>query len=408
MDINLKVLSGHESKIETYTFEVSPFTPVFVGSGEKLIRDLDFVTSGNKTLLLDLHKIFKSEIDNLIDLEHAISKQNLGDYLSKRNLRVSDFAKKIITGQADGNELFMSVLTGRGNPMYPGSSLKGSLKSALFNHYFEKRNFASNRNKYRNLITSNGKPKGDKFASQDLQTELLVNNPTGRNGSNPNYDVGRVIRPGDCVFDSAEMEVFNVAVVNQTREGYMWKKLGVGSRYDTNTESLRDATKIALAGVKLEEEVYSKTTISLDHAAQDAIKWPDRLDFKKLAYYCNHLSLILLAEDIKYFEQASKKIPSLGKIVDELEEIVGEIKDIIADNKENSKVAWVQRLGWGSGWLTMTGAHATEENELLKELRNVYDRLGRRNADFPKSRKVVLNQSGQPETVMGWLMVQQA
>jgi CRISPR type III-A-associated RAMP protein Csm5 len=407
MQINFQKLTGRTSKVNSYQFEVFPFTPIFVGSGDKLIRNLDFITKGESTWLLDLHKLFLHEIDNLDSLEQAIAKQDIQSYIEKRNLKIEDFAKRKIIGHCDGNELFMNVLTGTGKPMYPGSSVKGSLKSALFHHYFLKKNIADNKRRYLGLITQYGKPKGDKFASQDLQNELMVNNKTGKNGLNPNYDIGRVIRPADCMFDSDELEVFNVAVVNEVQNGFMWKKLGVGKYQESNLKNLREATKIPLAGVRVAEDVFAQLTVSIDQSAKEAINWPDEISVRMLAECCNRLSLVLVEEDLVYFEEAVKDIPSLGKVVEELEGIQDEIKTVIEENKGKDKVAWMQRMGWGSGWLSMTGAHATDTNGLLKELRGAYTNLGRRGAEFPKSRKVVLSNNGQPQTVMGWLMVEQ-
>ncbi|MCH8487476.1 MAG: type III-A CRISPR-associated RAMP protein Csm5 [Candidatus Cyclonatronum sp.] len=407
MQIDFQKLTGRSSKVQPFQFEVYPFTPVFVGSGDKLIRNLDFITKGESTFLLDLYKLFSHEIDNLASLEQAIAKQDIQSYMVKRNLKTEDFTKRKLIGHCEGNELFMNVLTGTGKPMYPGSSVKGSLKSALFHHYFVKKNMAGNKRRYLELITKFGKPKGDKFASQDLQNELLVNNSTGKKGLNPNYDIGRVIRPADCVFGSDEMEVFNVAVVNEVRNGFMWKKLGVGPRQESNFRNLREATKIALAGVRLGEDVFARSSISLDQSAKEAINWPDEISVRMLAECCNKLSLELVEEDLIYFEDAAKEIPSLSKVVEELEIIQDEIKTVMEENKGKDKVAWMQRMGWGSGWLSMTGAHATDKNELLDDLRAVYSKLGRRDAEFPKSRKVVLSRSGQPQTVMGWLMVEQ-
>ncbi|AXJ02441.1 CRISPR type III-A/MTUBE-associated RAMP protein Csm5 [Cyclonatronum proteinivorum] len=407
MNITTESLTGIKSKVNAFTFEVYPFTPVFVGSGDKLIRNLDFITQGKSTYLLDLHKLFSHEIDNLAGLEQAITKQNLNAYIAKRNLKLANFVKRTLVGHCEGNELFMNVLTGTGDPMYPGSSVKGSLKSAVFHHYFVKKNIAGNRGRYRQLITQNGRPKNDKYASQDLQNELLVNNTSGKRGLNPNYDIGRVFRPADCVFGSGEMEVFNVAVVNETRNSFMWKKLGVGRNQESNFRDLREATKIALAGVRLGEDVFAQSTISIDQSAKEAINWPDDISVRMLAECCNKLSLELIEEDLVYFEDAAKDIPSLNKVVEELETIQDEIKAVMEDNKGKDNVAWLQRMGWGSGWLSMTGAHATDKNELLNELRAVYTRLGRERAEFPKSRKVVLSRTGQPQTVMGWLMVEQ-
>lgn len=190
----------------------------------------------------------------------------------------------------------------------------------------------------------------------------------------------------------------------------MWKNLGVKAFHpDSNTEKLAEATKISVAGVDSSGELPPavSVSISIDDNARKAIGWKEKIDFRFIAKVCNNLSVKILEEEIHYFEDAQKEIPALGQILDELHEIKDEVKAIMEENKQNEKVCWMQRMGWGSGWLSMTGAHATDGNGLLEELRSVYDRLGRKDMPFPKSRKVVLDNAGQPSSVMGWVLVEQ-
>src|SRR5699024_3845061 len=119
-------------------FSISPYSPVFVGSGQKLIHGLDFIRKGGLTYQLDLKKLFAKQIDDLTNLESALQNAYLGRYLEENQLPLDVFTKQVWPGDCKSGEIMEPIKDGFGYPIIPGSSLKGSIRTALFAYLFDK------------------------------------------------------------------------------------------------------------------------------------------------------------------------------------------------------------------------------------------------------------------------------
>jgi CRISPR-associated protein Csm5 len=403
MSVDVQALTGKKSKIQKGTFTVSPFSPVFVGSGDKLIADLDFISQGGNTYLLDLGKLFADQLHDLEALEKAIKKADLRTYLIEKELPAHNYNKLKIAGKCDANEILSMVTNGFGKPMIPGSSIKGSLRTALFAYYFKQERSMSKGFYSSKIEPQNPNRPDHKHASNKLEEQLLINNKKGKRGNNPNYDLGRVIRISDALFEPEDQKIFNIAILNKDKIGFCWK--GKKENFDT----LDEATKTGVSGIFFDEETAALShpfTMSIDEIIRHDIEWEDSIDFKFLARVANEISLDIIHFEKTYYNRVLNDIPDILKILNELDGIEKEIQSYQKNNTKNDKVSWVQRLGWGSGWLSMTGAHANDENELVDEIKNIY-RLGRDGMEFPKSRKVVLDNAGKPTSLLGWVLIEQ-
>lgn len=412
MQSELEHITGKKNQIEKATFTIVPWSPVFFGSGNKYLAGLDFEKGKPETKIFNLTRIFERSSEDIDNLEKALLKRDLSTYLNNNNLLTKQFFRHSYTGKTLSNELMEPVTDGFARPIIPGSSIKGSIRTALFSYLFEKEPITVR--DYLNKITLQGN-RGKKHPGQDIERHYMVSSKAARPGENPNYDVGRVIRVSDATFDHKNIEVFNIAVLNETKEGFEWfirkkKDYKTGAFRSINSSNVVEATKISVAGISFDEGITKpvNVTISLDHGTREKIGFKYPITFKKLAEACNKVSRKIIELDLEYVKDAMQDQQELVSVKNELEEMLTEIEAIEEENRQNSKVSWMQRIGWGSGYVTMTGAHTyTDGHKYMDEILK-YHKLARHNMEFPKTRRIVLDLDSKPDTMMGWVLVEQA
>lgn len=405
MKADVKKITGRNARIKKSTFSIVPYSPLFVGSGNKLKTGLDFFCSHNKTFLFDHKKIYGQFLEHLDELDKAVMDSALPDFITRKGLNPNDFVKKVIAGDVKGTELLEPLTDGFVNPIIPGSSIKGSLRTAIFVDRFLKKGYS--------LSDYEGKIAGKKVSSQNLEEDLLTTYNRSKKGSSPNYDIGRVIRVGDATFRLENLEVFNSVVANETNEGFQWKKLGRGQHNEK--VSLSEATYLSMAAISYDEVTTSPVpfSISLDMQALESIEWREELNFKTIAKACNQVSSKIVQHDLDYLKEAQSHLPGLETVIGEYEDLLDDVKYCMKENEAGRKISWIQRIGWGSGWLSMTGAHAYESAanriEYIEALKRKAPYMFRKTGrfEYPKTRKIVLDIAGKPATGMGWVLVQE-
>lgn len=398
---DIQYITGSESKIDKRTFTVVPYSPVFIGSGMSMRKGLDFYSRQGLTHFFDHQKIYKRYLNDIDALEQALLKGALDRYIIDKGDNSSEFIKQTVTGDVLGQELMQPVRDGFGNPILPGSSLKGSIRTALFSGLLKERKLKSA--DYEKLIS------GRKVGGSKLESELL--STASRRGKEPNFDLGRVFRISDATFNKTDLEVFNSVVVNQTNCGYRYKVMG---RSSSNSEHLSEATYISVLALSFDADLVQPAdiSISIDNTALKAINWKGSFNFEYIARACNTLSERLIKYERDYFNEAVQDIAVLETINEEYEYLLEDVQQCINDT-ENGKIIWMQRVGWGSGWLSMTGGHGflsrPDGKEYIESLKKVAHFLFKKTKGFeyPKTRKVVLDIAQKPSSAMGWILVEQ-
>lgn len=123
------------------TAKLTTLTPVHVGSGEKLLRDFDFIVQDGKIGFLDLEKVVaKIGLERLPQLTAEIEKRNVRAFLKtalpKESLAevYSRFTNTHGHISSTTGELKTHFRTAIEGPCIPGSSLKGSLRTAMVSY----------------------------------------------------------------------------------------------------------------------------------------------------------------------------------------------------------------------------------------------------------------------------------
>ncbi len=396
--IDVQSITGQTSNIETKTFRIETLTPVFIGAGTHLIKGVDVIEHNGETVQLDLNKVYQKYIERDPEgLNSAIEKGNMRSFLQDEN--ISELILQKFSGKCLGQELMDHVRDGFGRPIIPGSSLKGSLKTALMHSLMEKNQQVKDRY-ISYLKNKKGHPRRKEWASQELQDALFSKKKSGLKGSAPNFDIGRVIRTTDTTLSPEDLSIVNTAVLNITHDGAAWKTLGRGR--GNNTQNMDQATKVSVLGLGFESEAQN-VKLSLDHTAFKAIDWQEEFGWQTLQNAANKLSKELMEFEIDFLEEEAN-IKEVSEVIEDYRDLYDYFENEIQIAKEENRHCWIQRLGWGSGWLSMTGMHV--EDEHIDDVRDMF-KLNPRAELFPKTRKMVLDQANKPTSTMGWILVEE-
>ena len=332
---------------DTIQVQVKTITPVHIGSGNELKGNFEYLYFQNEGVVgvIDPMKIFGIiGEENLNSWVAAVEKQeNLLKYLPQlRSISAKDICSRILTihdqaPDSDRNAVKEQLHLGLGQPTIPGSSLKGSIRTAILaklikdNPRFVQDEKRLKKYKY-------GRPQ---FNSGQVEANYLTmgkpdSNKFGDLRQNPNRDLLRFLRIGDAYFDQPTTIVKN-KVVNLFRDKWGEK------REESSFYECIPSSAIAQISLQVPEkqikEYQDKQRVRLEHA--NLLK-PNRL-FKLL----NKHTLELLNGEIAFWEDEDNPI-AIGDYLEHL----NRIRNLV---KQSGDQECVIRVGAASGWEFMTG-----------------------------------------------------
>ena len=359
---------------------IETLTPLHVGSGRILQSNTEYLyfDSSREISVIDETKILSIIGEENIDIwVNVIEKnQNLLDYLRNRspNLTPQETHRRIMrlrgnSNPAQGkNGIREHLFSGNGQALLAGSSLKGAIRTAFFNHVvFSNKVKAKN---FRNLQNQNGKFKGVKIEKEYL-------------GSDPNKDIFRLLRVGDFSFQQTECVL--AETLNQRYDTFEMKE-----QVKQHIECI-PARQFSIGRIQVPESLLKQIQkrASVWHSMTNL---EHLTDLSKLFSYINSHSLRLVKNEIRKYEKVH--LPEKAdSFVEELNKLVDQIENV----KPNECII---RVGFGSGYLGMTGGWPLEvwKNDMnidyvqkIKDLGTEVRRNNRYNDyDLPKSRKMTL------------------
>ncbi len=333
--------------------EIEILTPVHVGSGNRLLMNLDFVVKGNRVVVLDTPKLFGYLIEKGYDAVE-IAKIELKELIEE--IDVEEFKKDVLpfTGVVR-SEILEHIKTG-GKPYIPGSSIKGAIRTAIL--WYAVRNnrrlldFAIK--SVENKISRYRGRTAKILKEADDELEMVVF------GKESRKDIMKAVRVEDSKpFKS--LRVYEVKVLGSSR------KIGV------SVECI-DSGK-AEVGIDIDDFVLK----NLDSSYKDMVK-----DVDTIAEITREFSEALIEEELKYnyFEKTKNEFRAVKRCN-----------------------GMVLRLGWGTGWLSSTIGLLLKTHPKFEGLRRRLG-LGKNprtkivSRVFPKTRKVTAD--GKP---LGWVCI---
>ncbi|MBL7791854.1 MAG: type III-A CRISPR-associated RAMP protein Csm5 [Saprospiraceae bacterium] len=316
---------------------ITTLTPLHIGSGTDFQGNFEYLYFKEQgvAVVIDQEKTLgvlgEEKITNWIT---CIEKRE--DLLAllktrKANLRPEDIALRRIPvvhkGLSGKNALREQLHDGMGKPILPGSSLKGAIRTAIFAQFIYKNTHLLNNRA--NLQNRRGK-----FDDRELIKRCF--------GKDPNHDILRLLQVGDAFFEGTQCYSSNI--VNQSGEKWI-----TGSR--TPGKDPMQFLEAIPAG--------SCNTGYVDFRIDDALfQMAEKKDvftgdisivqFHRLFPLLNDHIKDIVEREIKYWEDEGNP-EAIGDYMEEL----GKILEVIEACDEKSCVI---RLGWGTGYRTMTGA----------------------------------------------------
>lgn len=409
---NIENPKGRVSKLDTKFFSIKTLSPVHIGSGFSLQKGIDFVGTRNHTFVLDMHKLMK-EYGTNPRFTQAIERGNLGAFLDQEQANYSTLCITEVSGGSHAREINDQLRDGFGYPMIPGSSIKGSVKTALYAKLLKAQKISP-----QEVVAKLRSAKG-RLIDGPITQDLFAPGANGRRGKVPNYDIGRAFRVGDARFDKHRLSLVSNAIL-ALDEGRgsddlnaQWLELrggrGGNQRHNTPHET------VSVLGIQ-ESSRSSRFSLSFDRFLLEdpRLGMPNAhfpKDFKGFANMMNEHAASLIEEELDMLEEeVGLSNTDVADYFDHLNEILESIPPYTEDS--DTSIKWVQRIGWGSGWKNMTGGTLNSDSaiEIDNNLRNPQGRGGfmkNRNPHlFPKTQKVVPN-GLKGVTSMGWVLVKE-
>jgi CRISPR-associated protein Csm5 len=369
----------------TQKFKITVLTPVHIGSGFRKMKGIDFYYDDQtkQVVQIDLDEIGVALAGNhqaLNELANLEEQHDVGELIRRYHLKLKNIRKYPIS--SIGKEYFEFIRTGLGQPFIPGSSLKGSLRTAILRNIFNQKN-EKERIMLLRTIQQGGNPK---YAANDLLKKIF--------GKDPNYDLMRTLTVTDSCFKNDDLLLTESRVLSQDYRGWHWKPL----KSEQGDSLMRVWCEALYPGHQAEIMLSIDNFLLNDPGAKDILKFPNHLevDFTRLMANINQYSRQMLNAELNYFAKRNDEKDELKQVLNSLEAVR---KHIPESNK-----SMVIRLGWGSGWESMTGALAKTDRQIMEQVRRNF-RLGRDGMDFPKTRKIAFN-NNQPAFPFGWIKLE--
>ncbi|MDD7318487.1 MAG: hypothetical protein SOZ80_05225 [Prevotella sp.] len=316
-----------------YNIEFEVISPLSVCAGDEndWYPGIDFVKKDNKVHVLDIDRMLENGID-LNRLESYFQTGNdkgLSQIIGNKLPEVTRFVFQAPADTSNKIKSFMRTKL-KNKPIVPGSSLKGAIRSALFNHIREReKDFAS------------------VYGSLKEGTDFM-----------------RFINVGDIIMSSTVLvnsKLFNLMKDNYDDEWYGGWKHGVDntnshySPYGFNTlyECVKPGTKGA-GTIDLKKTEYDllrlKKKGSISHEGKKTMLLEGGLE--KLFEAINNATRAYLINEIEFFEYYNS--------ADRTEEIIDFLNELIAMiPKDNSYC--IIKMSAGAGFHSITGNYQYQD-----------------------------------------------
>lgn len=356
--------------------EITTLTPVHIGNGITLIKNIDFIQSDNLIGIIDEKKV--------LDL---IGEENVNQWVSAIDKGGNAFIELIDTWGWEKNdldsissriekletrnntatqlkEIYRNPITGI---VIPGSSIKGAIKTAIFNSL-------ATDDEISNIGYNDLKNLKGKFDFSYLDRKFF--------GQNANEKSTRFLKVRDVQFENTAASIYEVQILNKYHRGWQFK------REQTNLiETIPPLTNsifeiiidVNLLNANLEKNfsLWPKNKISyLQNGTKGICNLVNEFSKRLIDYEINDLSKEILIEG--------------SKIISKYEEIY----KLFGTLEPNSMIL---RIGGNSGYIFTTGQRVSYLNTnkvndfQFKELRKFIQRKYYDMGIWPKTRKTTTN-----------------
>lgn len=344
-----------------YEIEIEVLTPVSIGAGAEKdwIKGVDFLIADGQIYKLNLQKMLALQqainpTDGIGIITNIIAQHNIGKLAALLGDNLDKASDQIIPLPAQTDNPIKTCIKNElsNRPIIPGSSLKGAIRSHIYNY-----------------LEVKDKKESDVFGSMKTGEDFM-----------------RFIKIGDAEFEQAEFvntKIFNLRDENgQKKGGWKYQLHKTSSNFqatgfNTIYEALMPHTK-GCASIMLSPKTYQAICQRYKQAA--ASKKEKLFDIETLFKIINENTARYLKKELAFFETYATHDEPCGNIMGSLEKLLQEVRKCSQEN-----TSCILKMAAGSGFHTITGDW--QFADFTKEP------LGRKKEDKnanPKSRKVAL------------------
>jgi len=357
----------------TKNIQLEILTPVHIGTSkeETWQKNLDFFHEDGTVYVVKQDDIFREILweggeEALASYSAKIGsgrteglqeflRSKYGVYIEELKYLTFEYAGKM------GNEIKPLLRTGLGTPILAGSSIKGSIRTAILRHLItnDKREFAKEK---ANLKERRGK----RYSDNSIQSYYL--------GRDPSQDLFRMLQISDFEIDSFETILYKTQTANLYGNSWSIKKAVSTFLECANLQTTTGRIQIP------------KKQIGNN---QGNIRHTDLLKPNKLFKIINEHSLYLLDKEFEFWD-AQEERSRLDDLIYDYQDKLDELYQL-ADGFDTSK-SCLLRIGAGSGWDFITGGWTKEllDFSTWEEFKSQIRRKRySQDVPFPKSRKAL-------------------
>lgn len=389
-------------------YKITLLSPVHIGSGEKLSRNIDYFSDETGTYLLDADKLFETLSPEQID--DVTNSRDIMEFMSRNGFNARDYAKlKISPQQVTASEINQCIKNGFEKPYIPGSSLKGALRTVIARHLFKEKN-----------IRFDFKPGKREWAYSGLNKQIF--------GKDPNHDFLRGLLVTDSTFEASAQSLLLTKVYVMGRNNVLAVKLthrdNPGSEMKIYAEFLKAESSSPLK-IKIDDFLFTPRfmkELEIDQRSKDAL-W-------NLREIANTYAKEKIQQELKFYDGQYKLKP-----------VFQFYKNLLNTASNLDEKSFILNLGWGTGWNFKTGGYISKTDldrvrrrfglgkiilkcplshrgKDLKNNRNKrnfycykckkeypYEDVKHLIYPFPKSRKILFNFQDSPFAVPGWVLI---
>lgn len=314
----IKIMENLNKKFD---LQIEVLTPLNVGAGAEKdwIKGADFIVDDNKVKIINLRKA--AQFVPVSELTIALLEKNSVTLKTKLGNNITHCVERVFEGNYFGNNDIKTHIKNQlsGNPIIPGSSLKGAIRSILF--------------QYLGCSSKDGK---EFFGSSTKGDEFM-----------------RFVKVADTEFDNSTL--VNSKIYNLKRQGNNF--LGAWKHGFNNTTQNLEPDKFNTFFEALMPQQRAFTTISISekgyknfekigsHEKGDKKRTIVENDISYLFQIINQHTKKYIKKQIQFFEKYSNN--ESHKIIISLNKILDQIPD------DNSSC--VLKMSAGSGFHSITG-----------------------------------------------------
>ncbi|MGO9056348.1 MAG: type III-A CRISPR-associated RAMP protein Csm5 [Candidatus Binataceae bacterium] len=314
-------------------FKIECLTPVHIGSGEELVRGIDFFSAEGFTEVLDPALVLKA-FGAFEGFAENIMRggAGIGAFLKSRGSGVAACRLYRASGTIEAQKLRVAIRTGDGRPIIPGSSIKGALRTLLLTAWATEGGPHAGKRPGPVIDALWKAGYGHRTSSQQLEEAVFHFSREGLRANDPRTDLLRTLAVSDAMFAPGSLKVVSSVAAGTVR----------------NTLTAAEA---------LEPGACALTALRAGDGFVDArLPFLHQLpDLQTLAGWSHQHARHLFDGDLNYFKSRNE------------DAMARRLEDLLAEVEHSPADAIILRLGWGTGWRTMTGDILTpdERNRVM-------------------------------------------